>query len=345
MAEAKPEVRPYQPGLDEEKIVALFNRIFEEKITPALWRHKYAENPAGGWAFLTFIEGELVSVSGWPARWFLVDGSRVRVVSMSDVMVHPAWRGRFGGRLGSMARPLWEEIFKKENIPFGVAFPNPKHYLVGKRFVRAKDLGEFEIGVKAFTRYWRLPVLAETLRRLKAVFASLPDGIEIKPFSPEEASPKIEEELERLWQAVAPKLKVAYVKDTPSLQWRYFRWEALSPVKTRYFYLVYLNGRKVGFLVLKKVFTGKMPGFELEEILCLPEQADLLLHTAQTLALRAGGHFLRYLLSPAFGFKAEHLERKAPSLWRTFAYEGDQEDLAKRLAPKHWHLSMGDLAV
>ena len=344
MSDVRPETRLYRPGEDDHLVVRLFNLVFEEKTTPELWRHKYAENPDGGWAFLTFVEGELVSVSGWPVRRLLLDGEVHRVVSMSDVMVHPAWRGRYGGRLGSIARPLWERIFTEAGIPFGVAFPNPKHYLVGKRFVRARDLGRFRTGVEVFSRFWRVRPLAELLRRVTALRLRLPRGFEAEEISPGTVPPETLALLDDLWGRVRRELRVAYVKDAVRLSWRYFRWEELSPERRRRFILLREGEEPRAFLSLREVFIGGMKGFELEEIVCSRSEAGRALGAARCLAVRAGGHFLRYLLSPALGLSATP-EREVPALWRTFACRGEIEDLEGRLDPERWHLTLGDTAV
>lgn len=344
MSEIKPEVRIYQPGKDEEKAAALFNATFEEKISPAFWRHKYGCNPNGGWAFFTFVGEELVSIAGWPVRWLKVEENKYRTASMSDVMVHPSWRGRFGGRLGSMARPLWEEIFNREDVHLGLGFPNPKHYLVGKRFVRAKDLGEFEIGLAIFSRFWRVPLLAETLRRLRGIAQKSPLGYEEIPLK-EAKNQEFLAQLDALWEEVQQGFPVAYIKDAAYLNWRYFVWEDLSLEKRRSFYLLYRGKALRGFLVLRRSFIGSVKGFELEEILCPKEEVPSALETAKALALRQGGHFLRYLLSPADGLRAEKIEKKAPVLWRPFSYKGDLKEIERRLAPPRWHLTLGDIAV
>ncbi len=345
MEEKRPEVRIYQPGKDDERVVALFNLVFEEKISPALWRHKYAENPAGGWAFLTFVGEELVSVAGWLVRRFLLDGDVFPVASMGDVMVHPAWRGRFGGRLGSMARPLWEEIFNQAGIIFGLGFPNPKHYLVGKRFVRAQDMGNFEVGIEVFSRLWRLPTLAEIMRRLRALAQKSPALFpEMIPLSNTDHN-GFKKKLEKIWEKTKSDLKVCFIKDYLYLNWRYFTWEKLSPEKTRAFFLLHRGKEPVAFLILRRVFIGPIKGFELEEIVCPQEEAPVALETTKVLTLKAGGHFLRYLISPALGFRAKRVERKAPALWRPFAYRGKLSLLQKKIAPERWHLSLGDIAL
>jgi len=340
--ETKPIFRPYQLGEDDEAVARLFNQVFSEKITPSFWRHKYAGNPAGGWAFLTFVGGELVSVSGWPVRFLRFHGEEIRVVSMCDVMVHPAWRGRYGGRLGSMARPLWEKIFKEAEIPFGVAFPNPKHYLVGKRFVRARDLGKFRVEVVSFSRLWRLPKVAEAFRLLSLLRYSPPEGFFLQETRGEERDLKA---LDLLWQRVRERFSLAFVKDARSLKWRYFDWERLIPLKGRHFFLLKEGQEIRAFLVLKEAWSGPIKGFELEEILSLPEEAKSAFQAACWLSLKKGGHFLRYLSSPALDLPRGLPEREAPALWRPFAYEGPIEDLEKRLKPSLWHLTLGDVAV
>jgi len=341
--EKKPEVRLYIPGKDDALCATLFNLVFEEKITPAFWHHKYAQNPDGAWAFLTFVEDKLISVSGWPVRRLKVDSETYPVVSMSDVMVHPKWRGRYGGRLGSIARPLWENIFKKASIPFGVAFPNPRHYLVGKRFVRAEDLGEFKVAEETFTRGWKTSFIAEIFRRLKCLKMKLPKNVRIERFSFSE--PPFED-LTKLWQKVYPFLKVTYVKDIQHLLWRYFEWERFLPEKRRVFFLIRDEKTPLAFISLKEIlFSKTIKGFELEEILTTPEKAQIVLQTARFIALRAGGHFLRYLISPALGLSASKMERKAPVLWRTFAYQGERKFLKERILPRRWHLTLGDIAV
>ncbi len=344
MEEKRPAVRIYEPGKDDEKVVALFNLVFEEKITPALWRHKYAENPAGGWAFLSFVGEELVSVAGWLVRKFLLEDEIFPVASMGDVMVHPAWRGRFGGRLGSIARPLWEEIFNQAGILLGLGFPNPKHYLVGKRFVRAQDLGAFEVGIEVFSRLWRLPPLAESIRRLKSLAKKPPLNPEqvLLPGTKEQI---FKEKIGKIWEKAKNYLKVGFIKDYTYLSWRYFTWEELSPEKTRSFFLLYRGEDPVAFVILRRVFIGPIKGFELEEIVSSRKEAPEALETAKVLALKNGGHFLRYLVSPALDFRAKRVERKAPALWRTFAYQGELSLLREKIAPERWHLTLGDIAL
>ncbi len=139
-------VRPFEPG-DEEGILAVFNRVFAEgnpafvPRTPALWRHVFADNPAGiqGFVGLDADRRIVANYASIPAA-AVVRGRRRLCTQAVDSCVDRAWRGSL--RKQSLFVTIATEFIRHYGTPgrepcddFMYGLPNEQAFPVGTRVI------------------------------------------------------------------------------------------------------------------------------------------------------------------------------------------------------------------
>ncbi len=139
-------VRPFEPG-DEEGVLALFNRVFAEgnpafvPRTMAMWRHVFAENPAGmqGFVGLDADRRIVANYASIPAA-AVVAGRRRLCTQAVDSCVDRAWRGSL--RKHSLFVTIASEFIRHYSTPgrqpfddFMYGMPNEQAFPVGTRII------------------------------------------------------------------------------------------------------------------------------------------------------------------------------------------------------------------
>lgn len=228
LAPASLEVRLYRPG-DEQAILALYHAAFDQPMTIEDWRWKYLQNPAGpplialGWHAGCLA----VNVCASPRR-FWVNGQEARAAHWSDMIIAPQYtQGLGGARLMMHTGKTWLAAYTQSGrVDFGYGLPVPRFKDLSKKIwnyaevTAAPQLVHLLHPAYALRRWLRAaPRLQTALLRL-----SLPPA----PLYArrEECAPlcrlhTFDARFDRLWADLAPRFKIAAVRDAAHLSWRY----------------------------------------------------------------------------------------------------------------------------
>ena len=194
-------VRPYREG-DEKGIRDLFKTVFDRDMPPRLWKWKYVDHGLGTMAYVVEDKRRIVAHYGAVPRRCVFFGKMVVSAVISDVMVHPAYRGVFKkeGVFSRLARRFILDLLPAEGprkIHFGYGFPMRRHRLIAVR------LGLYEEVEK--------PAELTFHPARKPLFYSITEL-----FEPDVAV------VDRLWADMRESLagKIVNVRDSRYLKWR-----------------------------------------------------------------------------------------------------------------------------
>lgn len=202
MPEFKDEVyytRDYQPG-DETTITAMFGAVFDQVLTEAHWRWKYAgAGLTPPIARLAFDDsGRLVGHAGaLPLRGWR-QGRPLPFFQICDVMVHPDARGQLGGRnlFTRLARELLSGLAGRWPEAFAYGFPGRRPFRLGE-----------------YVRVYGAIEPAQSLHR--------PAHKLLLPLPGTQSLDWDDVRLDALWTRLAPNLPLTVVRDRTYLRWRY----------------------------------------------------------------------------------------------------------------------------
>lgn len=200
--------RVLQPS-DADQVRTLFQEVFREEMSEALWRWKYAREDSKG--VVVFRAGRMVAHYGGMGRWVLMKGSRQLAVQIGDVMVASAVRQSVRRRSPFyLAFTTFAEHYLGHGklFPFAFGFPNDRAFQLAERlgfYAKVGSMSEVTWLARCLPRWrscrfrWELLDEAALLRRKSEVMS--------------------------LWLAMARDLaeEVLGVRDVDWLRHRYFR--------------------------------------------------------------------------------------------------------------------------
>lgn len=236
-------VRPYEPG-DEEGILRLFNGVFAEgnpgfvPRTLEVWRHIYAENPAGQQIFVA-LDAERKIIANYSAipAWLCARGQRRWSSQPVDTCVDPAWRGslRKNSVFVTVASAFIQEYCTPGPRPFNDimwGLPNQKAFPVGTRIIGYQPVHcpmPSQVGLLA-------PEWIEPL-------AALAGEVEVR-----EGGAAGFDQLAELFERTRDEVELGVWRDAAYLRWRYRDWPG-NPYGTM---LARRGGELVGGCVFRR---------------------------------------------------------------------------------------------
>ncbi len=247
----------YRPG-DEEEILKLFGRIFQEKRDMKRWRWENMENPRGVSLFSLLKESGRVN-GHLCLQQTLFKAGRETLPAGQRINSMLAETHRRRGVFQALFEHLLEQA-RSNGFAFIYGFPNARSFRALEKIyptrlvTRVPRYIKFYSGAAAAARIFRHPLLAP----LKAGAAPALGGVLLlrnrrrADTGSVQAVQCFDERFDRLWEKAAPSLRVATVRDAEYLNWRY----AHAPAN--YETLAYLQGKDVlGYIVLQ-AGRGKM---------------------------------------------------------------------------------------
>lgn len=250
------EYRPYQPG-DEVAITKLFETVFSQPMSPAFWRWRFLEHPAGGPLISLAFDGEILAghYSACHAPLSLLGEVRPACLSMTT-MTHPDYRGRrmfenVGGRL--------YEYLSGVGMTAIYGFPNTVSHAVF--LTRLGWYDTYEVPTLILdTAAWRLQPVDPRVKEVSSVDARFT----------------------RLWNELAPTIPVSSLRDEATLAWRVDR----NPVNI-YTRLVLEDGDEIVGYAITKPYGER--DLDLVELRCLDNSvAKVLIDAVSAKAISEG---------------------------------------------------------
>lgn len=142
-------LRPYLDE-DEERVIALWEAAFNQKMDKRIWRWKFHENPFGRELMVCFNDlGNPVALFGGIPYFAHLNGQKVRITHLIDNMTHPNFRQATDGRKGLFVQTVdyFIEVYcGPSNTILLYGFPGLKHFKLGKIFLQysmLKDGGSY----------------------------------------------------------------------------------------------------------------------------------------------------------------------------------------------------------
>ncbi len=242
-------IEPYRPG-DEEEILALFRRVFQEERTAKRWQWENLENPAGASLFALLKEGDRVlGHLCLQAARLSVEGREVTAGQRINFMLDPACRRR--GFYPQLFAKVVEQA-KARGWALTLGFPNAPALKALQKIHPAAAVAQVPRFVKFFrgralaARRIHQPILAGAAGRVLDGLLWLQDRRRQAFDDSVIPLERFDERFDRLWQQVAPSLPVATVRDQQHLNWRYID----APLDYRV--LAFVAGEELlGYIVLR----------------------------------------------------------------------------------------------
>ena len=224
--------RQYRPG-DERQILELRRLVFgdgdEQRNTESYWRWEFRDNPAGCariWLAVA-ADGIVGQYAVIPVRMQYCGEVVMGSLSL-DTMTHPDFRRQ--AVFATLANKLYEEL-ERESIPVTYGFPN-KNSVEG--FVTKLDW-EYLCSLAVFVKPLNASLVAErfiprgtVLTPVRALLTVLlgplcrPAGIPPEEHLEMRWIDRFDSRFDDLWARVAPRYRIAVVRDSTYLNWRYF---------------------------------------------------------------------------------------------------------------------------
>ena len=233
-------LKPYQEG-DEERIVPLFNEVFNAQRRIKHWTWKYENNPCGrGVAALAVDSSSNIAghLSAYPVRFFsLIPGSESFVaLQAGDVMTSRACRNIGLGPTSILSRvnDYFSDRLCSGRYPFFYGFNTGNMRKYSERY-----LGYEYIDPVPFYTLQRCTDFEPGWKRWSRRFF---ERVNLKKINQPDA------ELDVFFDSVAADYEMIAVRDQRYLQWRYFD----SPDSVYCMYGLYFAGRLSGWAVFKE---------------------------------------------------------------------------------------------
>ena len=274
--------RRYQPG-DEVQIVDLRRLVFGDRDrrrnTERYWRWEFRDNPSGGGRiWLAVAEGTIVGqYAVIPVRMQYRGEVAVATLSL-DTMTHPDHRHQ--GVFTTLANSLYKEL-ETEKIPVTYGFPNENSLagLVSKLdwlylcslSVFVKPLRVSRIVERLITnRALAFPIkkMSRPLARLlfRPTNAFLHKGREIKWID------RFDDRMNVFWEQVASRYRIAVVRDSAYLNWRYFD----NPGREYRALIAEKGGEILGYVILRCMEQFGLRGGMIVDLGSQPDQEPVL---------------------------------------------------------------------
>lgn len=350
MADTPITIRPYKCG-DEEGINKLFNGIFHKSRTLEEWNWKFRDNPAfkdlSEWIAIAERDGIMIGHYTSLATEMKYGNRVVKAGQPVDTMIDPSAKAGI-----QLIGKLYDLHVKYNNgiALFGFGFPNEAAYMVGKKFLGYKDLGEM---VQLFKRLSLRTALKRRFKRCpnwiinlfhnfsKAFYwfiitvKSTNKGVVVKTVD------AFDKRIDRFWNMVKDRYGIMAMRSLSYLNWRY--------KDRRYTILIGEENKEViGYVVTKVEDSGNARvGYIIDILSRDGEIASIIAAVWKSFIEQDVDYILCGLLRhdplcthlKRIGFK-EHKEIKPIQVVVTpLTKEVDTEYL---LNQKNWHLTYGD---
>lgn len=248
-------VRKYKEG-DEAEINRLFNNIFGEKRSLDEWSWKFRKNPLGNILLIGLAEseGHIVGQYANLPTLFKYKNKHVQVGLPVDNFVHPDFRGGMKGIQKTMFE--FQNVLAEEgDICFGLGFPNREAYIVGKRILKYKDVGQIPVLFKRLN--FRLAV-KNKLPYLPSFFLKIAQsagGVAHKIFLRKRALLKaitvteissFDSRFDSFWEKVKDQHEIISIRDQKYLNWRFKK-----PGNDYRIFTAESSGDILGYIVIK----------------------------------------------------------------------------------------------
>lgn len=350
-------IRKYKDG-DEKEINDLFNGTFSEERSLEEWIWKFKENPLGKINLITVAEskGKIVGQYANLPLLFKYKGKILRVGFPVDNFVHPEFRGGMKGIQKEMSE-YQNEVAHKNNIVFGFGFPNREAYIIGKRILKYKDLGEMPVLFKRLN--WRLalkkrlPWGSPSIVRIIQFISSIGYRILFETKNINRLRDlkirkidSFDERLSPFWDKAKEQYGIIGVRDQRYLNWRYNK-----PGSKYQIYIAEKGNEVVGYIVTGVKKNGGMTiGYIIDLLVMNTSEvmAPLIRRALCGLISQKVDFVLCWMLpnTEAYGTlrKFGFIERENfPSVnivYYIFNNEEIDETFLKEV--KNWYLTMGD---
>jgi hypothetical protein len=327
-------VREMRPG-DEAGILDLFRRVFAVDRTPAHWRWKFLDNPAGREVVVAVdrdgrIAGQFASL---PARG-RVDGREAPISQLLDHMVDPALRRH--GVYAAMARSFHERFVAPAPRGSWYGFNLEEIHRIQRDLYGMRPLSPVEA--------WTRPVGPVPVRPAGAG-ARLADalvGVERVRRCPAGT--------DALWERARGRYRVAIDRDARHLDWRYANCPdveyALLAARHR------ATGRLLGLLVVRDGWAHESLVAIVDWVVPPSRWANAawrsLLDRADAIAREARRPLLRAWLPPTSPDRDALASRgfvAGPCPFLTSAWDDGNAERPLDALRRGWHYTMGDTDI
>ncbi|MFZ5995726.1 MAG: GNAT family N-acetyltransferase [Thermodesulfobacteriota bacterium] len=249
-------VRKYQAG-DEKGLTLLAGEVWGSTFGEDYWRWKYLQNPLhDNFSYVAVCNGNIAGfVGGMPWRFFVM-GKECISGQVTDMMVHPAWRNK--GVFFPVNRKNLDDITARTNFHYG--FTNPTSFRVYKKRFHYEGFNPLKMqkvlniksaiwqglrqgkSVKLSTLFDLISRVLSGRKKVSSKKArSTPASLVVKRIERFDAG------FDKLWEKAHKKLKIATIRDSRYLNWRYVGHPQLQ-------YTIFAaegNGELYGFVVLR----------------------------------------------------------------------------------------------
>jgi hypothetical protein len=322
-------LRPYRPG-DEEGIFALFRTAYGKDRSPAYWRWKFCENPAGLQIMLAVTgTGEVVGQYAGVPAWAAKGGRRYLLSQAVESMVEPRFRRglKNPGLQVTLVRRFYEEYMGPDKGAMAYGFPIPVYcrYLV-------------RTGVCTV-----LHRVVQLERELTGDGGGSRPGLAALRYQIEQV-PRFPPAVDGLWQRCQQELPLAIIRDARYLNWRYADCPDVAYVK-----LVATDRwtrRAEGIAVLRLGVESRPAALLMDWL--VPERrrgvGEVLLQRCHALALASGQsrieawfpeYAYQFQLLKAYGYQS------TPTQYE-IVVEPFHPELSREWVQGHWYYTMGD---
>ena len=194
-------IRKYDNQRDEEKIIELWQTVFNNEMPLSLWRWKYLEAP-----YETAIlicensRGMPVVLYGGVPYKSTCCGKEVSMIHLADIMSHPDYRG--SGLFIHTANAYFDCFggMNKTIVMYG--FPGKYHFYIGKKYLQYSPLGRGVVFLKA------------KVKTIKLKQGLISGRIDLCP-APDNC-------FDRIWQQTLKSYPLSVIRDSAYMAWRYF---------------------------------------------------------------------------------------------------------------------------
>jgi hypothetical protein len=344
----------YKKG-DEKEINTLYNEIFNEKRGLKEWKWKFCNSPIDSRTFIILARDRDKTVGQYAciATFMKYFDKELKVLQPVDNMIHKDYRGGAKGLQVQMLERM-EEIVYQEMIPLGLGFPNRQAYIVGKRFLKYKDLFNVEHLLKRLS--WRITIkrrlnIAPLVKLIDIVSRSLIrlsisismrrlKGVEFKWTS------ILDKRVDSLWNAIKGQYDIMIKRDFVYLNWRYCQ----HPGKKYDILLVERDNDIIGLLIVKYEMHEDIKAGLIMECLSLKEPSLMgeIIKRGILYLSGKGADYVVVRVTPGDPVKEVFCKTgfsKKEVIWDSyFVYKrySDVVDESILKDPSNWHISFGD---
>lgn len=216
--------REYNDG-DEHRILDLFSKVFNRKMSLELWKWRFVENPFGKGIIKLLFDNRMVvgHYAVIPTR-IQIAGRIVNAVFSMTTMTHPDYRGR--GIFAALAKETYEEAWQK-GASFVYGFPNNNSYLGFTRKLGWEGFGKMSI--------WEKELTGEDICNS----AIIDNVTQVKQF---------EDDITLLWEKARQDYQVIALRTKDFLNWRF-----VTNPTVNYANFIFLDNKSeiLGYIILK----------------------------------------------------------------------------------------------